>query len=108
MNAHPDLAGAALCDICGAPPSANRDFCRTCRAFDRKVAAAQRQSVPAAEERRTPQVTIEAIMFGVRARGLAALKEPDNLERLRRCDQRARAEINERIDRLLQQRIIKG
>jgi hypothetical protein len=47
--------------------------------------------------RPTPQATIEAIMYGVRAHGVAALKEPANAERLRRCDAAARAEINRRI-----------
>jgi hypothetical protein len=45
----------------------------------------------------TPQVTIEAVMDTVRERGVAALKEPANLERLSRCDARARAEINRRV-----------
>jgi hypothetical protein len=52
--------------------------------------------------RPTPQATIEAIMYGVRARGVAALKEPANAERLRRCDAAARAEINRRIAALQQ------
>jgi hypothetical protein len=36
-------------------------------------------------------------MFCVRERGLAALEEPKNIERLSRCDVSARAEINRRI-----------
>jgi hypothetical protein len=94
------------CDVCGATPCANRNFCRTCREFDRKVAAAQRQSARI-EEGRTPQVTIEAVMFCVRQRGISALREPANVERLRRCDERAKAEINERIDRLIERGIVK-
>jgi hypothetical protein len=54
--------------------------------------------------RPTPQATIEAIMFCVRERGISALKEPDNIARLRRCDGAARAQINNRIARLLQDR----
>jgi hypothetical protein len=50
--------------------------------------------------RLTAQVTIEAIMLTVRERGLAALKEPANIERLMRCDAAAKAQINERIERL--------
>jgi hypothetical protein len=52
--------------------------------------------------RATPQTTIEAIMVSVRARGLAALKEASNVERLLRCDQVARRQINERISRLIE------
>jgi hypothetical protein len=50
---------------------------------------------------RTPQTTIEAIMYVVRERGVAALKEPANIERLLLCDDAARTEINERIGRLI-------
>jgi len=48
----------------------------------------------------TPQATVEAIMIAVRERGLAALKDAANVERLARCDQAARAQINQRIARL--------
>jgi hypothetical protein len=48
----------------------------------------------------TPAVTIEAVIYGIRTRGLAALKEPDVLERLNRCDTAAKSEINQRIERL--------
>jgi hypothetical protein len=68
-------------------------------------AAAQRQSTRA--ERPTPQSTIEAVMVAVRARGIGALREPDNLQRLRRCDAKAKAEINRRIDALFQKGILK-
>jgi hypothetical protein len=44
----------------------------------------------------TPQSTIEAIMFCVRERGVEALKEPANRERLSRCDKAAMAEIERR------------
>jgi hypothetical protein len=45
----------------------------------------------------TPRSTIEAVMHSVRERGLAALKEPANVERLSRCDEAAKAEIEQRI-----------
>jgi hypothetical protein len=45
----------------------------------------------------TPQSTVEAIMYCVRERGLGALKEPSNIERLYRCDDRAKEEILRRI-----------
>lgn len=53
--------------------------------------------------RPTPQTTVEAIMVAVRERGLAALEEAANVERLVRCDQVARRQINERITRLYEQ-----
>ena len=55
----------------------------------------------ASENRPAPQTTVQAIMWCVRERGLAALKEPANLERLLRCDAAAKAEINARIGRLV-------
>jgi hypothetical protein len=50
--------------------------------------------------RPTPKATVDAAVFAVRERGLAALKKPTNLERLSRCDAAAKAEINERIEKL--------
>ena len=50
----------------------------------------------------TPQTTVEAIMVAVRERGLAALKDAANVERLARCDQAARAQINRRIARVIE------
>ena len=52
----------------------------------------------------TPQATIEAIMHLVRERGLGSLKEPATIERLSRCDAAARAQINYRIDRLIERK----
>jgi hypothetical protein len=49
--------------------------------------------------RPTPAVVVEAVMLAVRG-GLAALKEPATVERLQRCDAVARAEINQRIQKL--------
>ena len=56
--------------------------------------------------RRTPQTTIEAIMIAVGERGLAALSESANIERLQRCDDAAKAEINRRIASLLEVGVI--
>jgi hypothetical protein len=53
----------------------------------------------------TPDSVIEAIMYGVRARGLAALKEPANREHLSRCNRAMRDEFNRRIA-MLEQRAI--
>ena len=52
------------------------------------------------KNRPTPQVTVEAVILTVRERGLAALKEPANVERLKRCDAAAKAEIERRIAKL--------
>ena len=89
-----------------------------CREVDRKAAAQPRSEhdLPQGWEnmslgalweqlnnpRRTPQSTIEAILVAVRTRGLAALREQANLERLRRCDAKAQAEIDRRIDKLFE------
>ena len=45
----------------------------------------------------TPQTTIEAILHCVGSRGVRALDEPKNQERLRQCDEAALAEIDRRI-----------
>ena len=50
---------------------------------------------------RTPQATVEAILHSVRERGLKALQEPANIERLTRCDAAAKAQIDQRIDKLI-------
>ena len=47
--------------------------------------------------RPTPQTVIDAILYGMRERGLAALEESPNIARLSRCDAAARDEINRRI-----------
>jgi hypothetical protein len=52
-------------------------------------------------QRPTPQATIEAIMHSVRERGLGALKEPANIERLVRCNQAAKEQIDRRIAKLV-------
>jgi uncharacterized sporulation protein YeaH/YhbH (DUF444 family) len=49
---------------------------------------------------RTPQPTIEAVLFCVRERGIDALKEPNNVERLSRCDDAAKRQIKDRIQKL--------
>jgi hypothetical protein len=49
----------------------------------------------------TPQSTVEAIVHCVRERGVGALREPANIERLSCCDEAASEQINKRIDALL-------
>jgi len=56
------------------------------------------------ENRPTPQTIIEAIIWSVRERGVTALQEPANQERLARCDDATRQQINSRIDKLLKKR----
>jgi hypothetical protein len=49
----------------------------------------------------TPQSSkIEAILYCVRTRGIAALEEPENKARLATCDEAAREQIDERIKRM--------
>lgn len=93
------------CSICGGAPCTTPGFCRMCREADRK--AAERRREPVNNRRPTPQTVIEAVMYCVRARGLGALKEPDNLNRLRQCDARAQTEIDRRIDKLFESEILK-
>jgi hypothetical protein len=104
-----------MCDICGADPCVSSGFCSESRKADREIG--QRRLPPGippdwdkmslgalwvqlSQARRTPQTTIEAIMYSVRGRGIAALKEPANVERLRRCDAAALAQIDARISKL--------
>jgi hypothetical protein len=54
----------------------------------------------------TPQVVVEAILHCVRERGVAALKEPANIERLSRCDAAAKAQIDGRIKKLIERKAI--
>jgi hypothetical protein len=55
----------------------------------------------ASRARPTPQTTVEAIMLCVCECGIAALKEPANIERLSRCDKAAREQIDKRIEKLI-------
>jgi hypothetical protein len=71
-------------------------FERLCDELERKT----KRMPPAYAPRPTPQVVVEAILLCVRERGLAALQEPANQERLLRCDAAARQQINDRIKRL--------
>jgi hypothetical protein len=86
------------CAICGDPPCRHDPaWCEACREGEARRRAERAKPRPKPP---TPQTTIEALMYDVRTRGIVALKYPDNVERLRRCDARARAEINSRIAKL--------
>jgi hypothetical protein len=120
-----------VCRSCGCSPCINPDFCRLCRRAVAQLAAERKagrlQDSPEVlrarrllaqdvtleqawfevndpQARPTPQVTVEAILHCVRERGLAALKEPANLERLARCDAAAKAQIDKRIGKLMRAR----
>jgi hypothetical protein len=121
----------STCRTCGCSPCVNRGLCAAARRAATELAAerkagrqqeseeilrarrllAQDVSLEQAwfevndpQARPTPQVTIEAILYCVRERGVAALKEPANLERLARCDAAAKAQIDKRIGKLVQAR----
>jgi hypothetical protein len=68
--------------------------CRNAEDERRQAASAKPRHRP------TPQATVEAILWCVRERGLKALKEPANKERLGRCDGAAVAQIDARISKL--------
>jgi hypothetical protein len=104
--------GGGECDR-GAP-CGNPSWCAACRDADQCKARGERPQhsrdreidtqwhapAPSSRQRPTPQVTIEAIMYCVRERGLVALDEPENRERLARCDERALNQIDARIEEL--------
>jgi len=109
------------CNTCGCDPCVNPSFCSASRKADRQIGQRRlppgipadwdRTSLDALWEllnrpRATPRVTIEAIVYSVRERGLAALKEPANIERLQRCDAPAKADINRSIASLLEAGVI--
>jgi hypothetical protein len=73
-------------------------FERSCSRAEADRARGGYRPVPARE---TPEVTVEAILHCVRERGLPALKEPVNIERLLRCDEAAKEQIDERIAKLI-------
>jgi hypothetical protein len=98
-------AMAAVRDVCGSEPCLTPGFCQACRAADAQV---RQQRPPEPRLPPTPRTTIEAIMWTVRVRGMAALREAANIERLSRCDSTARTEINERIARLIAAKEIAG
>jgi hypothetical protein len=90
------------CSICGEAPCVSEPFCAARRLSDQQRPRLAQRGI---EHRRTPQTTIEAVIHCVRERGPAALEEPPNVERLHRCDRSARAQINQRIARLLEDKV---
>jgi hypothetical protein len=106
---HLEADGAAIwCGTCGCAPCTDPGFCAACRGADRRLAATPmgrfswQPNEPDSGPRATPQSVIEAIVYCVRERGLGALDEPKNIERLATCDPAAMAEFNKCIAKLLE------
>ena len=109
-----------ICPACDRDPCPNPTFCAACRKADAEqarkpkdanilrlrrlmesgVTLEQARNFEINGNRPTPQVTIEAVVLSVRERGIEALKEPANIERLSRCDKAAKLEIEQRIAKL--------
>jgi hypothetical protein len=109
-----------ICAICDRDPCPTPTFCAACRDADRRKGRSDGEhlnllrklmhpsvtleqayrEINNPKNRPTPQVTVEAVILTVRERGLTALKEPANVERLERCDAAAKAEIERRIAKL--------
>jgi hypothetical protein len=89
---------ARLCKVCGDPPWRHDEaWCdAVLDGMDKRAAAAREPKKPP----RTPQTTIEALVWAVREGGIKALRDPDNQERLSRCDAAAKQQIRERIKKL--------
>jgi len=89
------------CDASGSAPCLTPGFCQTCRAADARARNRKRHTKTNENRSRpTPRTTIEAIVWCVRERGPQALHEPENIERLARCDDATIAEIDARITKL--------
>ena len=52
--------------------------------------------------RPTPQAVIEAITHCVRERGVQALREAADIERLSQCDAAAKAQVNAQVAKLIE------
>jgi hypothetical protein len=88
------------CDTCGWTPCANVSFCHASRIADARLARQRQQWQHLNSRRPAPESTVQAILHCVRERGVRALKEPANIERLRRCDAAAMAKIDARLAKL--------
>jgi hypothetical protein len=95
------IIGWPVCELCGCQPCETPTFCKLALEDERK-----RRAMPPPPPRPppTPQTTVEAIMYCARERGIAALTEPSNIDRLSHCDSHAKAEINRRIAVLVTRR----
>src|SRR5215831_5961609 len=62
--------------------------------------AADAWSAPSWKEAAAPQSTVEALMMGLRERGIAALTEPKVRCRLSECDAQQVVEVGNRLQKL--------
>jgi hypothetical protein len=94
-----DIVGPMFetCDVCEEAPCAHPSFGAHCRTADEQR---RREPPPKPKPRPTPQTSIEAVMWCIRERGIGALKEPKNVDRLNDFDAAARSQMNERIAKL--------
>jgi transposase len=114
------MTSVVTCDVCGGTPCINSTFCRACRradekarqrATDPKILRARRLlddnvSFEAAYHElnrtpgRTPTATVEALMYSLRTRGVAALEEPATKRRLSELSDEQVDEVGARLQRL--------
>jgi len=107
------LATQYECRTCGRAPCSTPGFCRLCRQADRKAAKAkpdpkiERQGVSLDRayavlnrDHGAAASMIEALMLGLRERGIAALKEPEVRARLAQLSNDQAVEVAERLQRL--------
>src|SRR5262249_17583813 len=100
------VAAIMMCATCGSDPCINPHFCQACRIADRQARSRRARFAPPwaqlndPRNRPTPKATVDAVLFAVKTRGLAALQEPGTKARVASCDARARAEINQQIEKL--------
>jgi hypothetical protein len=108
------------CRMCGQNPCLNPSFCATCDRVEKQHPrrrtpreartwqllgdAVSLERMYAAyidpRNRPTPKAVIDAVVWCVRERGIAALKEPANVEQLSRCAAAAKAEIDRQIEKI--------
>ncbi len=94
-----------LCDAGSREAKPSNDIRRFKRLLDSDVSIERAwNELNDPRNRPTPQTIVEAILFCVRERGLAALKELANIERLSRCNAVAKAQIDRRIAKANQRR----
>jgi hypothetical protein len=113
-------ASRTFCSVCrkadqdraaGKPPTQTGGRWWPIRTMSPEVLGARQMTDPAvsleeakrlaSEGRPTPKATVDAVMHSVLKRGLRALTESANLERLARCDAAAKTEIEQRIAKLI-------
>jgi hypothetical protein len=111
-------AGQFECRTCGRAPCQSPGFCRLCRAADRKATTAKSEieQLRALMDDRLSldrtyttinnnhggagAATVEALLFGLRERGIAPLKEPGLRARLAQVSNDQIVEAAERLQRL--------